>query len=106
MITRNTKKEKEMSILDVKMEDNDASAKDIRGYFHALLKAVWQEGECFCGKRPFGNSGWEYDLYEALVKAGKVKGDIDDDGYLNECDTKTADKIIFDAIDECFEAQS
>jgi hypothetical protein len=64
-----------------------------------LLKALWEEGEGFSGKRPLGNSGWEYDLYKPLVKAGIVDGSFDEEGYIDEVDTAAADKIVLEAIE-------
>ena len=48
----------------------------IRSYFAAQLAALWNEGEGFSGKRPFGNSGWEGVLEEPLVKAGCIGGSV------------------------------
>jgi len=85
-------------ILYTPMQANDAEAETIGDYFRALLKTLWQEGEGFSGKRPFGNSGWDYDIYTALVAAKVVKGKIDQEGSLIECDEKAADKLIYEAI--------
>jgi hypothetical protein len=61
--------------------DSDAGDNStIRQYLYALLSTLWEEGEGFSGKRPFGNSGWESDLYSALAKGGYVKGDSE--GYV------------------------
>lgn len=49
-----------------RLADNDAGAKTPREYFRKLLKALWEEGDSFSGKRPFGNSGWDSDLFDAL----------------------------------------
>ena len=89
-----------MNILDIEMQDNDAAAKTIRGYLKALLSKLWEEGEGFSGKHPFGNSGWEFPLYAALVKAGVVEGSLDEDGYLYSCDYKAANKLVYKAIEE------
>src|SRR5689334_2072025 len=70
------------AILDLPLPPNDSGADTVRGYLIALLAAVWTEGEGFSGKRPFGNSGWEDDLYAALVRAGMIEGELDPDGYL------------------------
>lgn len=56
--------------LSLKMPSNDADAETVRDYLKALLTHLWEEGEGFSGKRPFGNSGWEYDLYGALEQSG------------------------------------
>lgn len=89
-----------MNILDIEMQENDAGANTIREYLKALLIKLWEEGEGFSGKRPFGNSGWEYPLYTALVTKGAVKGSLDEEGYLDTCDHKSANQLIFKAIEE------
>ena len=90
-------------VLDLKIESDDHPEDlTIRGYLHLLLTTLWEEGESFNGKRPFGNSGWEYDLYLPLVKADVVNGTLDEDGYLDECDNKSADALVFELINECF----
>ena len=85
-------------ILDLPMKPNDAEASTVREYLIALLKEVWTQEEGFSGKRPFGNSGWQWDLYEPLVRAGVVWGTFDSDGYLGEVDTAAAHDVILDAI--------
>lgn len=93
------------SVLDCPMQENDSGADTIRGYLKALLLTLWYEGEGFSGKRPFGNSGWEYDLALALVKGGFVKGSIhsysdSDEVYedLDDYDSKQLSKVIIQAI--------
>lgn len=58
----------------------------VKGYLKALLSKLWEEGEGFSGKRPFGNSGWERDLAVPLIQSGYLKGsvDFDEDGYLED----------------------
>ncbi len=75
-------------ILDLELGENDADAQTVREYLRALLCTVWEEGEGFSGKRPFGNSGWEYDLIGPLVDAG----------YVQEGKDNKATEIILDAI--------
>jgi hypothetical protein len=72
------------AVLATSPGDNDSGADTIRGYLAALLRELWTDGEGFSGKRPFGNSGWEWDLYAALVRAGFVAGTFDEDGYLED----------------------
>lgn len=66
-------------ILAVPMQANDADAATVGDYLRALLACVWKEGESFSGKRPFGNSSWEVDVYTALARAGLVEGERDED---------------------------
>jgi hypothetical protein len=83
-------------VLALPLGENAADAADaatVRGYLVELLRRLWVEGEGFSGKRPFGDSGWEYDLYEPLVKAGLVAGaTLDEDGFLFDLsrDVRTA----------------
>jgi len=87
-------------ILDCPMDPktNDAQASTVREYLAALLAELWKAGEGFSGKRPFGNSGWEWEVYTALVREELVPGVIDDDGYLDEVDQDAADRVVREAI--------
>lgn len=87
-----------MNILDLKMEENDAGAETIRDYLKALLMSVIEEEESFSGKRPFGNSGWKWELYQALIVHKAIKGKLDADGCIDECDEYKAEKLIRKAI--------
>ena len=87
-----------LEILDLPMSENDAEAKTVRDYLKALLTTLWEEGEGFSGKRPFGNSGWENELFSALVKGKAVKGAFDEDD-LYDVDEKAARKAIQAAIE-------
>ena len=86
------------SILDLPMEHNDAGAKNIREYLNRLLSELITEEEGFSGKRPFGNSGWKYDLYKPLVKSGLVEGIFDEDGCLESFDREKADDLLVEVI--------
>lgn len=83
-----------VALLDLPMQKNDAEAETIRDYLTKLLMTVWQEGESFSGKRPFGNSDWQYDLYKPLIKAGVIKGELDDYDCIEEVDSSNG----FDAV--------
>lgn len=55
-----------------------------RRYLIDLLLALWNEGESFSGKRPFGDSGWQSDLAVPAILSGAIAGEIDEgwaDGY-------------------------
>lgn len=91
-------REKAQEVLRCKMVRNDAGASTIRGYLVTLAFTVFDEGEGFSGKRPFGNSGWEHELYESLVKGKLLQGTVDDGEY--EFDEPTARTLIFAAIKE------
>jgi hypothetical protein len=56
----------------------------VRDYLRILLEKVWEQQEGFSGKRPFGNSGWKYDLFWPLEEAGYVRcedGKYGDDAH-------------------------
>ena len=86
-------------IMKLPMGENDAKANTIGEYLIQLLATLWDEQDGFSGKRPFGNSGWEYDLYVPLVKANIISGDIDEEyGDILSLDEKAGHKIIADLI--------
>lgn len=87
-------------VLAVPMEGNDATAETVREYFVVLLATLWREQEGFSGKRPFGNSGWEFDLYRALMDAGLIAGSLDAWGGIEQVDAAGADRLINLAIQE------
>lgn len=88
-------------ILDLEMVENDIEAKTIRDYLKQLLSVVWEEEESFSGKRPFGNSGWKYEIYHTLAQHKVIEGTIDEDGYIEEVarsERDKADQLIAEAI--------
>jgi hypothetical protein len=72
----------------------------IRSYLVNLGWSVWVEGEGFSGKRPFGNSGWKWDVYAALADGDFISYETDEDGYMYKCDEPHGNAII----NACFEA--
>lgn len=89
-----------LEVLAIPMKpSNDAEAGTVKEYLIKLLLELWEKGEGFSGKRPFGNSGWEYELYLPLLTAGAVAGKLDEEGYIQEVDTDAANTLIFDAIE-------
>lgn len=87
-------------ILDLPLEHNDAEAATVRDYLVALLSVIWDDGHDLS---PFGNSGWEWDLYRALVKAGYANNPFDEDGHYvkpkNDFDERAAKDLIASAIE-------
>ncbi len=76
----------------------DDSQLTIGDFLVEMLACLWVEKAEFSSKRVFGSSDWEYDLYEALVENGVIKGELDEDGDLINFDQVLADKIILDII--------
>lgn len=86
-------------ILNTPMAKNDAGAETIRGYLLRITQEVWRYGEGFSGKRPFGNSGWDWEIFEALAEAGIIEATYDDDGNIDFlADEKLARRVIAEAI--------
>ena len=82
------------------MRPNDSGALTVGGYLQALLTELWREGEGFSGKRPFGNSGWEYELYQAVIAGGAATGELDEDGGVD--DEGNAAQVVAGAIGALF----
>ena len=67
--------------LELRFDSDVGDDMTVRQYLHALLRTLWDEQESFSGKYPFGNSGWDHDLYGPLAKAGFVDlGPLGEDG--------------------------
>jgi hypothetical protein len=92
-----------LNISEIKLEENDAGASTIGQYLGQLLLTLWEEGECFSGKRPFGNSGWEYEIYRGLIQAGAVAGTVDEYGDIQTVDEKAANQLISNHITQLFQ---
>ena len=90
-------------VLDIEFKATDLDRKiTIQGYLGQLLYDLWKEGESFNGKRPFGNSGWQWDVYKALIVGGAIEGKLDSCEYVEEIDTVKADKLIGWCIEYIF----
>jgi hypothetical protein len=82
-------------------QPNDADAATVRDYLIALLHEVWREEEGFSGKRPFGNSSWQFDLYVPMARARWIELTLDEDGYIDDFPIEArhrADSLIYAAI--------
>ena len=91
-----------LTALDLRLDSDAGNNITIRQYLFELLNTLWNEGESFSGKRPFGNSGWDYELFTPLVKSGFISGSYDDEYGLDDMDEKEArefvGKLIYAAI--------
>lgn len=70
----------EAGVLDTTFEC-DLGDVTMREYFAALLTDLLNKEEMFDSKRPFGNSGWKWELHYPLWQAGLIEGAEDEDGY-------------------------
>ena len=62
----------EILALPMDPSTNSAGATSVREYLVALARVVWVEGEGMSGKCPFGDSGWECEVYAAIGKKGRA----------------------------------
>ena len=89
------------AVLDCPMDDRDSGATSIRDYFAHLAALCWDEGECFDGKRPFGNSGWDRDVYVALHAAGLMDLALNENGRIDSIspqEERRVGALVFAAI--------
>ena len=71
----------------------------LRQYFYDLMSTLWCEGEGFDGKRPFGTSGWDYDIYVPLIKHRLIKGEYDEENeYIKNLDEAEASDFVLTKI--------
>lgn len=70
----------------------------IENYLKLLLETLWKQGDGFSGKRPFGDSGWEYELYYPLARAGLINSNGDADGWPRDMDCEKGHEIILELI--------
>ena len=69
-------------------------AQTVRDFFINAMVELWNEGEGFSGKRPFGDSGWDYEIAKSLVAAGIVEGKLDEEGYLDSVSDGWQDLVL------------
>jgi len=74
----------------------------VKEYLKELLLKLWIEGENFNGKRPWGNSSWDWNVYKALIEKGVIEGRLDEDGYIEKLNEDEANKVIVNYIKEIF----
>jgi hypothetical protein len=78
--------------------DRDNSIMSIREYLYELFSDLFHQGEDFNSKRPWGNSGWQFDVYTALIREGILPGMLDSEGFLNNCDEDECKKFVIEMI--------
>lgn len=69
-----------LAALDVRFTSSVGNQLTVRDYLHKLLAKLWRDGESFSGKRPFGVTGWEYELYMPLEASGFLGTTDTDEG--------------------------
>lgn len=96
--TEPAKEKSLLSALDIRFDSDAGDNITIRDYLSALLEMLWHEKDGFSGKRPFGNSGWHYELISPLIKHGYITGELDEDDCVNSYDSKEANAYVMQLI--------
>lgn len=63
-----------IAALELRFDSDAGEQITVRDYLRELLQTLWTKQEGFSGKRPFGNSGWVWELYEPLIREKFVAG--------------------------------
>jgi hypothetical protein len=92
--------------LAVRFDSDAADNGTVLDYFRALLETLWYEREGFSGKRPFGNSGWEHEPYDALADAGFIEQPVDKRGFGNRKKLDAADAFVRQLIKAAFREET
>ena len=71
----------------------------IRNYLKKLLTTLLVEQDEFSGKRPFGNSGWIYDIMACLISHKIIPGVLDDEGCVIEGDDEECIAVVKEYIE-------
>lgn len=70
----------------------------VQGYLLRLLSDLWRKEDEFNSKRPFGNSGWQWEVYGALIEAGHMPGELDADGCIVDFDERAGEALVLSLI--------
>lgn len=70
----------------------------VKEYLKLILTTFWKDKPEFSGKRPFGESNPESYIDKAFIQAKLVKGDLDEDGFVNHVDKEAVDAIVLEII--------
>lgn len=90
------------SLDNLKIISDDVGELTLKEYLKLIFSNLWAEGEEFNSKRPFGNSDWQWKVYEAMIREKVIEGTIDDYGDIQDFNEAEAGKIIIDYIREKF----
>lgn len=82
-------------VLSTPMGHNDAGAATIGEYLAKLLGIAWRDRDNW---NPFGNSGWSYELYDALAASGYLAFTENVEWGQRNYDEETANRMIVAAI--------
>ena len=86
--------DKRLIALETRFQSDIGANETVREYLYQLLLKMWNEKEGFDGKRPFGSSGWEHDIYKALIDGEYIGGRFSDDGELSGFNESEADEFV------------
>lgn len=78
----------------ISMVANDAGAATVEEYMISIAAVVWNDDLV---KRPFGNSGWQHEVYNSIARAGLIERTVayQDEDYIDyDYDVREGDTII------------
>lgn len=86
-------------ILELPVMRHDLGSEiSMRYFFERLFCDLWKKEANFDSKRPWGNSGWKWDIYVTLIKHNVIPGKLDEYGYVEEVDSKSASDFVENEI--------
>lgn len=91
--------------LNIRFDSDAGENITVRQYLENLLLTLWNEKEGFSSKRPFGNSGWDYEIFEVLLKNNLIEGSIDEYGSIEKLDENSANEFVCRLISKIFEVK-
>lgn len=89
-------------ILSLPMSPDADAGPTVRDYLRVTFQTFLQEGEGFSGKRPLGNSDWDYQLAAALIKGGAIRGQLDEYEDPEEFEWKDYNDVMTMVVAEVF----
>lgn len=92
--------------LGIRFDSDAGDSLTLREYFCELLHTIWDEGEGFSGKRPFGNSGWQFDVQRAIALGLADRDPSEDDGEESIDISDANDEFIGECITACFKERA
>lgn len=87
-----------LEALELRFDSYAGEHLTLREYLCKLLTTLWDEGASFSGKSPFGNSNWEYEIYEVLIWNDYIGGTLDENGYVDNIDRGAAHAYVRNLI--------
>lgn len=63
--------------LEFEVAAGEGKTVPLREFFVLILGQLWEEADEFSGKRPFGNSGWYFEIIWGLIDDGVAESETE-----------------------------